>query len=132
MVVSRYQDLIAWQLANDLKNQVYALIDGSAGRGDREFCDQIKASASSAAANLAEGFAYYEHGHFAQYARIARAALIETENHLRDGVDRRYWSPSVGQAQQHLANRAIGATTALLRYLTTTRAPVIWPRRARE
>src|SRR5207248_2029604 len=61
MGVRRYQDLDAWRLANELKREVCALIENSPGREDRRFCDQIKASASSSPANLAEGFGCYRH-----------------------------------------------------------------------
>jgi hypothetical protein len=45
--VRRYQDLLAWRLANELKQAVYALLDDSPARYDFRFRDQIKASASS-------------------------------------------------------------------------------------
>jgi hypothetical protein len=73
--VRRYQDLDAWRLANELKREVYALIENSPAREDRRFCDQIKAAASSGPANLAEGFGCYRHPEFARYARVARASL---------------------------------------------------------
>ena len=66
MGVKRSQDLVAWQLANELKQKVYALADQSAARRDFRFCDQSKGSTSSAPTNIAEGFA----------------------NHLGDGIDR--------------------------------------------
>lgn len=55
----RYEELVAWQLANELKRKVYALVDQSSARDDRRFCEQIKDSAASAPRNLAEGFACY-------------------------------------------------------------------------
>jgi hypothetical protein len=35
MGVRRYQDLVAWQLANELKLNVYELVDQSSARDDR-------------------------------------------------------------------------------------------------
>jgi four helix bundle protein len=93
MGVRRYQDLVAWQLADELKKKVYELVDNSPACNDRRFCDQIKDSAASAPSNISEGFAYYRHGEFARHVRIAKASETETHNHLGDGVDRRYWSP---------------------------------------
>jgi four helix bundle protein len=58
VVAHHYQDLIAWQLADELKRKVFELVDKSPARNDRSFCDQLKKSASSAPANMAEGFAY--------------------------------------------------------------------------
>src|SRR5882672_10507309 len=114
MKVSRYQDLIAWQLADELKQKVYELIDTSSARNDFEFRDQIKASAASAPTNIAEGFGYYRHPEFGKHVRIARAELNETHNHLGDGVHRRHWSSERSAPLQALARRAGGATTGLL------------------
>jgi four helix bundle protein len=121
--VRRYQDLDAWRLANDLKREIYALIDSTPAGGDRRFCDQLRASAGSAPANLAEGFGCFVHTEFARYVRIARASLFEAHNHLGDGADRHYWSSEESTRLQELADRAIRATTRLLRYLTSTPTP---------
>ena len=121
--VRRYKDLVAWQLSNDLKQKVYALIDRSAAQGDRKFCDQIKDAAASAPRNLAEGFACYRHTEFARYTRIAKASLVETQNHLDDGVDRKHWVPEDRKELCAIADRAIGACVRLLAYLESTQEP---------
>jgi len=123
MGARRYQDLDVWQLANDLKKRVYALVDRSTARDDRKFCEQIRDSAASAPSNLAEGFACYRHLEFARYTRVAKASLTETHNHLGDGVDRRHWSPREATPLQELADRAVGACVRLLQYLESTDAP---------
>jgi four helix bundle protein len=123
MAVSRYQDLVAWQLARELRREVYALVDRSPAKDDRRFCDQIRNSAASAASNLAEGFGCYRHPDFARYSRVARSSLIETHNHLGDGVDRGFWPPHEAVRLQDLADRATGGTTRLIRYLESTDAP---------
>ena len=123
MVATRYTELDAWQLANELKRNVYALISTAPARDDRRFCDQILDSAASGPANLAEGFGYYRHPEFAKHTRIAKASLMETHNHLGDGVDRGFWSADRIGPLLKLADRAIGATVGLLQHLETTDAP---------
>jgi four helix bundle protein len=123
MVVRRFEDLEVWQLADELKKKVYALVDRSNVRSDRRFCDQITASAASAPANLAEGFGYYRHPEFAKHTRIAKSSLMETQNHLRDGVDRGLWSAPQCDPLLHLADRAIGKCVRLLNHLETSAAP---------
>jgi four helix bundle protein len=123
MGARRYTDLIAWQLSCELKRQVYELVDRSRARDDRRFYDQIRNSAASAPSNLAEGFGLYRHPDFARYTRIAKASLLETQNHLRDGVDRRHWSAREATPLLELADRAVGACVRLLRFLETTTAP---------
>jgi four helix bundle protein len=123
MGVRRYEDLVAWQLANELKQNVYALVDRTSARDDRKFCDQIKDSAASAPRNLAEGFGCYLHPEFARYTRVAKASLIETHNHVSDGVDRHHWTHPQDVPLQDLADRAVGACVRLLRHLESTDAP---------
>jgi four helix bundle protein len=123
MVATRYEELDAWRLANELKRNVYALINATSARDDRRFCDQIRESAASSPANLAEGFGYYRHAEFAKHTRIAKASLLETQNHLGDGIDRGHWSADRVHPLRKLADRAIGATMRLLQHLETSEAP---------
>jgi four helix bundle protein len=127
--VTRYQELVAWQLANELKKNVYVLVATTSARDDCRFAEQIKDSAASAPRNLSEGFGCYRHPEFARYTRIAKASLTETHNHLGDGVDRGFWSPGEAGPLQDLADRAIGACVRLLRYLESSDAPRSKPRR---
>ena len=120
---------MAWQLANELKKTVYRLVDDSKARDDRDFAGQIRDAASSGPRNLAEGFGAYKHPEAARYTRIARASLMETHNHVGDGADRGFWSREIAAEHQQLADRALGATTKLLEYLSTTDAPSSWRKR---
>ena len=129
MGIRRYQDLVAWQLANELKQKVYALVEDSPARRDLTFCDQIKNSAASGPSNLAEGFGAYGHPESARYARIARSSIMETHNHLGDGVDRRHWTAEQATALQDLADQAKKAVGRWLDYLMTSDAPSRWPAR---
>jgi len=131
MGVRRYQDLDVWRLANELKIKIYGLVEASTAKDDRRFSDQIKDSAASAPANLAEGFGYYRHPEFARHTRTAKSSLMETHNHLGDGVDRRHWSASEARPLQDLADRAIGACVRLLAHLETSDAPRVKRNRTR-
>jgi four helix bundle protein len=89
--VGSFTELDCWQLSNELKLGVYALIqDGPAAR-DFDFRDQIKDAAASAPRNIAEAFGRYEPNEIKQYLRVATGSLMETSNHLTDGVDRGYF-----------------------------------------
>ncbi|HMJ84867.1 MAG TPA: four helix bundle protein [Vicinamibacterales bacterium] len=123
MIARRFEDLEAWQLANEVKKRVYALLDISKARKDRKFCEQITESAASAPANLSEGFGYYRHPEFARHTRVAKSSLMETQNHLGDGVDRGFWTDAQARPICELADRAIGKCVRLLAHLETTEAP---------
>lgn len=80
-----------WRLANELKLGVYGLIGSGPASRDLEFRSQIRNAAASAPRNIAEGFGRYYPREFSQYLRVANGSLMETSNHVRDGVDRGYF-----------------------------------------
>jgi four helix bundle protein len=96
---------------------VYEIIERSSAKRDFKFCDQLKDAASSGPANLSEAFGCFRHKESARYARIAKASLTETDNHVHDGVDRRRWTAVEAAPLFILAKRALGATTKWIRYL---------------
>jgi four helix bundle protein len=126
MIARTFEELDAWQLAVELKNSVEALLATSHAKRDGNFCDQIRSSSASAPANISEGFGYYEHPQFARHVRIAIATLDETRHHLRDGVERCFWSGDNAAPLIRLAKRARGACVGLLAHLCTTDAPQPW------
>ena len=65
----RYQALVCWQVANELKEEVYALVDESPVRYDRKFCDQIKDSAVIVFPTDAKKMKYPQ-----RYVRVTRPA----------------------------------------------------------
>ena len=117
MSVRRFEDLLCWQLSDELKKRVYAVTDRRAARSDFKFCQQIRASARSAPANIAEGFARFRPRDFARFLEIARGSLTETRAHLLDAVDLRYITQEEYQEVSHLAGRAGKAITSLILYL---------------
>jgi four helix bundle protein len=121
--VTRYQDLECWKLADELKRLVYEIVATSTAKTDFRFRDQLTDSASSAPSNISEAFGCYRHKESARYARIAKASLTETHNHLTDGIHRHHWSSMQAAPLLVLADRAIGATVGWIRHLETTREP---------
>ncbi|HEX5474778.1 MAG TPA: four helix bundle protein [Vicinamibacterales bacterium] len=115
--VDRFEDLIAWQLSEELKQHVLKFTDRQAVRRDSRFRDDIRASARSAPANIAEGFGYYTPKQNARHVAIARASLEETLNHLLDASKQGYINQAEYAALVSLNRRALGATGKYLRYL---------------
>jgi four helix bundle protein len=77
--------------------------------------DDIRASSASAPANIAEGFGRFRPLQFATFLGIAKASLVETQNHLVDASDRRYIDRTLFSRLLNLAKAAERATTNLLR-----------------
>jgi len=65
MIAKRYEELDAWQLADELKREVYALTAAGPAANDFGFRDQIRDSAASNSKNIAEGFGRFRPAVFA-------------------------------------------------------------------
>ena len=117
--VRTFKELIAWQLAAALRDEIVAVTDRPPAAADRNYCDQLRGSAASAAANIAEGFARFGAKEFARGLLIARGELAETENHLEDGLHRHYLSEADYQHLATLAKRAFVAVSRLHASLRT-------------
>jgi four helix bundle protein len=127
-----HEEIIAWQLASELKQRVYALIDADQRiQRDARFRDHIQGAVSSAPRLIAEGFGRYLPGDFSGYLRKANGELKETLECLRDGVDRGYFTSDQIVPLQRLCKRASKAATGLIAYLKTANAPNEEPRRRR-
>ena len=112
-----FTELDCWQLANELKLQLYAIVRRPAVRRDFKLVRQVRKAAASAPANIAEGFGRKTHKDFAHFLDYARGSLNESQNHIRDCRDRRYITNDEYRALIVLSKRASGATAGLQRYL---------------
>ena len=90
-MAKHFRQLVAWQLAFELREQVLKLTKSGPASRDRRFSEQLNDSSRSVASNIAEGFGRYDPADFARFLSIARGSLDETENHLRDGVESNYF-----------------------------------------
>jgi four helix bundle protein len=126
--ISRIEDLIAWQLSVQLRDEIFALTETGPASRDFKFRDQIRDSSSSVSRNLAEGFDLFNPRQFARHARIARGSLGETRNSLLEGRQRNYFSDADAERLLKLSVRARSATTRLLEYLVSCKgvAPTGW------
>jgi len=119
-MAKHFRELVCWQLAHELKCEVYAFTHKLPAQSDRDFCQDIRASARSAPSNISEGFGRETHRDFAHFLSVARASLMETDNHLQDALDCRYITESEHRRLSSLAKRALAATTGLQSYLLRT------------
>ncbi|HVG52837.1 MAG TPA: four helix bundle protein [Vicinamibacterales bacterium] len=117
------EELIAWQLAYELKLRVYALLKTGPITRDAKLTDQLRSAAGAAPRLIAEGFGRYLPGDFARYLRTANGELHETFDALRDGVDRGYFTQDQVVPLQRLSKRASKAASGLIKYLRTSTAP---------
>ena len=124
----RYEDLVCWQLADELEQLVFELTATGPASRDFKFRDQIRDSSSSTTRNMAEGFGRYRPAEFANFLRIARGSLMETHHSAGAGLNKGYFSSNDTDRMQRLAARSSKATTRLIDYLDS-KSPRPHPRR---
>ena len=128
--VRRYEDLEAWQIADELKREVYALTETGPASKDFEFRNQIRASAASSTKNIAEGFGRFSPADNARFVEISVASTMETQDSLKDGVDRGHFTPARVERARQLATRSIQCSTKFIVYLK--RRAETWSRRRKR
>ena len=80
--IQSYQDLQVWQKSMDLAEGVYRLVATFSRDEMYGMTSQLRRSAASIPANIAEGHGRELTGSFVQYLRMAQGSLKETETHL--------------------------------------------------
>jgi four helix bundle protein len=122
-MAKEFTELVAWQLARELKLTVYELVKHPKMARDFKFIDQITDAAASAPRNIAEGFGRFNRKEFAQYLKIAISSEQEVRNHVIDAFDRGYIDSDERDRGIQLSRRAITAAARLRRYLLSDRNP---------
>ena len=77
-----FRDLIFWQKAHQLVLDIYKTTKGFPKEETYGLTSQIRRSASSVAANIAEGFKKKGNADKLRYYNISQGSLSETEYHL--------------------------------------------------
>ena len=88
--VDRFEDLIAWQKARRLTQEIYRVTSESAFGSDRALKDQIRRASVSIMANIAEGFERGRRREFHQFLSTAKASCAEVRSHLYVAQDAGY------------------------------------------
>ena len=83
----RFEDIKAWQMARELVKGIYVISRETNIAKDFGFRDQIRKSAVSTMANIAEGFERYSNKEFTQFLIIARGSAGELRSHLYVAFD---------------------------------------------
>lgn len=105
------------------KIRVYELIQRPQIKKDYSLCDQVRRSARSAFANIAEGFGRFGNKEFAKFVRIAKGSEVELLNHLIDMHDQKLIDRAELAHLESLNRRAIKAAVGLIRRLESTPDP---------
>jgi four helix bundle protein len=85
-----HRDLIVWQKSMDLALESQGIADELPSFERFALTDQIRRSANSVPANLAEGSGRFHTGDFLHHVSFARGSLMELDTHLEIALRRRY------------------------------------------
>ena len=105
-VIQSYRDLKVWQMAMDLAEQCYKLTRQFPRDELYGMTSQVRRSAASVAANVAEGHGRNSRGEYIQFLRVAQGSLKELETHL-------ILAARVGLVSDSLIAQALGQSESL-------------------
>lgn len=121
--VRDHTELDTWQLCDEFRRQVRALIAKSGLSKDWNLRDQLRRSAEAPCPLIAEGFSRYKPRDFARFVRMAKGSLSEAIEHIGVAVDLELIAEADTIEPIRTARRARGAATGLIRYLEGAELP---------
>jgi len=121
MKISKFTELECWKKARELVNIIYQLTRKDTFKKDFGLVDQIRRSAVSAMANIAEGFGSRTNTEFIRFLNISIRSLYETQSHLYIAIDQKYADNDEFKVSDKLATDCINICKGLVRYLSNSR-----------
>ncbi|GAA5521888.1 hypothetical protein Asal01_01836 [Fodinibius salicampi] len=94
-MVKSFRDMNVWQKANELSYKVFELTKLLPRSEDYGLTSQIRRSANSIAANIAEGFGRNTRKDKRNFYIVARGSAFETQSHLLYGQKVKYFDEQI-------------------------------------
>jgi len=110
--IRRFEDIHAWQEARLLSSQIYSLTSENSFNKDFGLRDQLRRSAVSVMANIAEGFDCDSHAEFARFLGIARRSAVEVQSLLYAALDAGYITQEIFQNHYNQASKVKALVSA--------------------
>ncbi len=104
MAIRNYRDLLAWQRAMALAEQIYAATKAFPPEEKYTLTAQLRRSAVSVPSNIAEGHGLQSDPAFMRHLSIARGSLCELETQLLLGARLGYIDPAENERLLVLAS----------------------------
>jgi len=120
MKIKKFEDFDCWQEARKLTNSVYSVCRVNAFKKEFGLSDQIKRSAISIMANIAEGFSRKGNKEFIQFLFIAKSSAAELQSHLYVAVDQGYINEEIFKELYNHADKVQRMISNLIKYLDST------------
>ena len=110
--VKRFEDLKIWQIARELCNKVYALINSGKCGKDFDLILQTRRSSGTCMDCIAEGFGRGGNREFVQFLSIVTGSANEVKSQLYRSLDQKYITKA-----DKTAEKLYNKTGAFIRYL---------------
>ena len=98
-MITRFEDIQAWQEARKLVKMIYGLTNSGALAKDSGLRDQIQRASVSSMTNIAEGFDCESKLEFARFLGFARRSAVEVQSLLYAAFDINYINEA--QLEEH-------------------------------
>ena len=114
---NKLEDIKAWQKSREITTAIYLATSNGAFAKDFGLRDQIRRSAISIMANIAEGFGRRTNRDFANFLVISHGSAAETQSHLYIALDLRYISADTFDELYKSLDEVSRMTMALCQHL---------------
>ena len=121
--IEKFEDIECWKSGRKLRHVVYQFTRRREFAADFALAGQIRRSAQSVTANIAEGFEREGNREFVQFLSQAKGSVGETKDHLYAALDENYISQTDFNTAYALAEdttRLIGGFMSYLRRAEST------------
>jgi len=88
--IKRFEELECWQEAREFVKLIYELTKKAKFRRDFELVSQVRRSAVSSMANIAEGFHRNSNRDFMKFLDYSRSSVAESVSHCYVALDQNY------------------------------------------
>lgn len=102
MKLNSFKDLRVWQISSMLSKEIALLAKTFPNAERYDLADQMRRSARSIPANIAEGFGRYHFAEKIQFYNIAKGSTLEVKNHLIEAMNNGY---IIADAQANFSKR---------------------------
>jgi four helix bundle protein len=121
--VRRFEELECWQGARAFVVLVYGLTNKDRFRKDLDLVSQVKRSAISAMANIAEGFHRKSNREFMKFLDYSRSSIAETVSHVYVAFDQAYIDKEELEKVKEKADLLWRMVNNFISYLNKASAP---------
>lgn len=120
--VDWFEDLVIWQQARKLSNEVYEITKSGDFRYDTRFVQQIRAAVGSVMDNIAEGFERDGNKEFIQFLYIAKGSCGEVRSQHYRAFDAKFIDEETFKS---MLNESLSLNKGILNFIKALKASEI-------